>query len=88
MPDSVIIGAAPAHRIGYGGQAWALLHYALGFLKLGPGGRLASSTLEEAAKGVGEILRDYHRHACAARRIVETHFRARIAVGPLLEELG
>jgi hypothetical protein len=34
-PDSVVIGAALAHRVGYGGHAWALLQYVLGFRALG-----------------------------------------------------
>ena len=33
--DSIAVGAALAHRIGYGGHAWALLQYALGFRALG-----------------------------------------------------
>jgi hypothetical protein len=33
--DSVVIGAALAHRMGYGGHAWALLQYILGFRELG-----------------------------------------------------
>jgi hypothetical protein len=35
MNDSVVIGAALAHRAGYGGHAWALLQYVLGFRELG-----------------------------------------------------
>jgi hypothetical protein len=35
MTDSVVIGAALAHRSGYGGHAWALLQYVLGFRALG-----------------------------------------------------
>jgi hypothetical protein len=35
MPDSIVIGAALAHRAGRGGHAWALLQYALGFRALG-----------------------------------------------------
>jgi hypothetical protein len=35
MPESIVIGAALAHRAGYGGHAWALLQYVLGFQKLG-----------------------------------------------------
>jgi hypothetical protein len=35
MGDSVVIGAALAHRIGYGGHAWALLQYVRGFRALG-----------------------------------------------------
>jgi hypothetical protein len=35
VADSVVIGAALAHRIGYGGHAWALLQYVLGFRELG-----------------------------------------------------
>lgn len=35
MADSVVIGAAIAHRAGYGGHAWALLQYVLGFRELG-----------------------------------------------------
>ncbi len=35
MSDSVVIGAALAHRVGYGGHAWALLQYARGFQALG-----------------------------------------------------
>jgi hypothetical protein len=35
MADSVVIGAAFAQRYGYGGHAWALLQYALGFRTLG-----------------------------------------------------
>jgi hypothetical protein len=31
VADSVVIGAALAYRIGYGGHAWALLQYVLGF---------------------------------------------------------
>jgi hypothetical protein len=33
--DAVVIGAALAHRFGYGGHAWALLQYVLGFRALG-----------------------------------------------------
>jgi hypothetical protein len=35
MPDSIVVGAALAHRAGYGGHAWALLQYVLGFHELG-----------------------------------------------------
>jgi hypothetical protein len=35
MSESIVIGAALAHRVGYGGHAWALLQYILGFRKLG-----------------------------------------------------
>jgi hypothetical protein len=35
MSDSIVIGAALAHRAGYGGHAWALLQYVLGFRQLG-----------------------------------------------------
>jgi hypothetical protein len=35
MADSIVIGAALAHRAGYGGHAWALLQYVLGFKELG-----------------------------------------------------
>jgi hypothetical protein len=35
MADSVVVGAALAQRPGYGGHAWALLQYALGFRELG-----------------------------------------------------
>jgi hypothetical protein len=35
MSDSIIIGAALAHRYGYGGHAWALLQYITGFRDLG-----------------------------------------------------
>lgn len=35
MGDSIVIGAAFAHRPGYGGHAWALLQYVLGFRELG-----------------------------------------------------
>ena len=35
MTDSIVIGAALAHRYGYGGHAWALLQYVLGFRALG-----------------------------------------------------
>jgi hypothetical protein len=35
MPESIVIGAALAHRAGYGGHAWALLQYVLGFKELG-----------------------------------------------------
>jgi hypothetical protein len=35
MPESIVIGAALAHRVGYGGHAWALLQYVLGFQELG-----------------------------------------------------
>jgi hypothetical protein len=35
MADSVVIGVALAHRIGYGGHAWAMLQYVLGFRQLG-----------------------------------------------------
>jgi hypothetical protein len=35
MADAVVIGAAFAQRYGYGGHAWALLQYALGFRQLG-----------------------------------------------------
>jgi hypothetical protein len=37
LSDSVVIGAALAHRVGYGGHAWALLQYVLGFRELGFG---------------------------------------------------
>jgi hypothetical protein len=35
MAESIVIGAAFAHRAGYGGHAWALLQYVLGFRELG-----------------------------------------------------
>ncbi len=35
MPESIVIGAALAHRVGYGGHAWALLQYVLGFREIG-----------------------------------------------------
>jgi hypothetical protein len=35
MPESIVIGAAFAHRVGYGGHAWALLQYVFGFRELG-----------------------------------------------------
>jgi hypothetical protein len=35
LSDSVVIGAAFAHRAGYGGHAWALLQYVVGFRELG-----------------------------------------------------
>ena len=35
MSESIVIGAAFAHRAGYGGHAWALLQYVLGFRELG-----------------------------------------------------
>jgi hypothetical protein len=35
MPESIVIGAALAHRAGYGGHAWALLQYVFGFQELG-----------------------------------------------------
>jgi hypothetical protein len=35
MAESIVIGAALAHRAGYGGHAWALLQYVLGFKELG-----------------------------------------------------
>jgi len=57
-------------------------HYPLGE------GLLAFTTLEEAVGGVQEILRDYPRHASAARQIAETHFDARVVLDRLLEELG
>jgi hypothetical protein len=37
VPDSIVIGAALAHRARYGGHAWALLQYVLGFKELGFG---------------------------------------------------
>ncbi len=57
-------------------------HYPLGE------GLLAFSTLEDAADGVREILRDYPRHARAARHLAEAHLDARLVLGRLLEELG
>jgi hypothetical protein len=35
MAESIVIGAALAHRVDYGGHAWALLQYVLGFRELG-----------------------------------------------------
>jgi hypothetical protein len=35
MPESIVVGAAFAQRPGYGGHAWALLQYVLGFRELG-----------------------------------------------------
>jgi hypothetical protein len=35
VTDSIVISAALAHRVGYGGHAWALLQYVLGFRELG-----------------------------------------------------
>jgi hypothetical protein len=35
MPESIVIGAALAHRAGYGGHSWALLQYVRGFRQLG-----------------------------------------------------
>jgi hypothetical protein len=55
MPDAVVIGAALAHRVGYGGHAWALLQYVLGFRALGFDvtviDRLESEMLPPAGRG-------------------------------------
>jgi hypothetical protein len=51
-------------------------------------GLLAFSTLDEAAAGIEAILRDYARHARAARALAETYFDADVVLGRLLEEAG
>ena len=65
MPDSIVIGAALAHRAGYGGHAWALLQYVLGFRELGfdvtvvdrlDGGMLRDATEEDALGYVRGLL--------------------------------
>ena len=51
-------------------------------------GLIAFSTLEEAAAGVEEILRNYDRHSAAARALAEEYFDARRVLGRLLSTLG
>jgi hypothetical protein len=61
-----------------------------GFTSIYPTGEglLAYTTIEEAAAGVEEILRDYSRHALAARRLAETYFDSDKVLTRLLERLG
>jgi hypothetical protein len=65
LPDSIVIGAALAHRLRYGGHAWALLQYVLGFRELGfdvlvvdrlEPGMLGDRSEEDALAGLGRLL--------------------------------
>ena len=65
VPESIVIGAALAHRAGYGGHAWALLQYVLGFRDLGfdvmlvdrlDGGMLGDGTEEDALRYLRGLL--------------------------------
>src|SRR5262245_53627648 len=65
MADSIVIGAAFAQRYGYGGHAWALLQYALGFRQLGfevtvldrlEPGMLAHAEQEQALRYVDQLM--------------------------------
>jgi hypothetical protein len=61
-----------------------------GFASIYPTGEglFAFSTIEQAAAAVEEILRDYPRHALAARAIAESHFDSDKVLGNLVERLG
>src|SRR5712692_8379183 len=67
MSDSIVIGAALAHRAGYGGHAWALIQYIAGFRQLGfdvtvvdrlEPGMLASGTEQAALAYLRGLLED------------------------------
>jgi hypothetical protein len=51
-------------------------------------GLLSFNTLEEARGGVEEILRDYPRHARAARDLAEAYFDSDIVLTRLLDEVA
>ncbi len=51
-------------------------------------GLIAFSTLDEAAAGAEEILRDYATHSRAARALAEEHFAAEKVLASLLAEAG
>jgi hypothetical protein len=51
-------------------------------------GVFAAGTLPEAAEAIGEITRDYARHAKWAREIAATYLDARAVLAGLLRELG
>jgi hypothetical protein len=51
-------------------------------------GLLSFSTLEEAAGGAEELLRDYRRHSQAARQLAEEYFDSRKVLGRLASRLG
>lgn len=51
-------------------------------------GLLAFRTLEEAVSGAEQIVRDYDRHARAARSLAETYFDSDRVLSRLLEEVG
>jgi hypothetical protein len=51
-------------------------------------GLLAFTTVEEAIHGAEAVVRDYERHARAARAIAEEHFDSDKVLGRLLSEVG
>jgi hypothetical protein len=51
-------------------------------------GLLTFSTLEEAIRGVGEIMRNYAAHARAARAIAEEYFDSKKVLRSLLEKVA
>jgi hypothetical protein len=61
-----------------------------GFSKFLPTGEglLAFSTLQEAVTHLGDVERNYDRHAESALDLARTHFDARIVLGDLLERIG
>jgi hypothetical protein len=48
-------------------------------------GLLAFRTIDEAHDGLEAVVRDYPRHARAAREVAEAHFAAEVVLPPLLE---
>jgi hypothetical protein len=48
-------------------------------------GLLAFRTVDEARDSLEEVVRDYPRHARAAREVVQTQFAAEVVLPPLLE---
>jgi hypothetical protein len=61
-----------------------------GFTQRYPAGEglIAFSNLEEAARALESVEKDYERHSKAARRLAETHFASEVVIGRLLERLG
>ena len=51
-------------------------------------GLFAFDTMEEILAAFEAITSDYRRHACAARAIAETYFRAEVVLDKLLDDLG
>jgi hypothetical protein len=74
----------------YLGSGRPVLHQETGFSEWLPTGEgvFAFSTADDVVGALGQIDRDYERHAHAARAIAEEHFEARTVIARMLEEAG